>query len=77
MAKMISCRLTKIDSRYLYRFGHFAFQLHGHKVLENKTPTKLLSFCFVLICSHKVSVMVKDKDIMVKSLLFSYYSNNP
>lgn len=45
------------DQQYLDPLCDFALQLFCHKVLEHKTPTKRLSFSFVLLSSHKVSVV--------------------
>lgn len=45
------------DQQYLDPLCDFALQLFCHKVLEHKTPTKRFSFSFVLLSSHKVSVV--------------------
>lgn len=44
-------------SKYLNSLCDFALQLFRHKVLKHKTPPKRLSFSFVLLRSHKVSVV--------------------
>lgn len=56
-------------SKYLDPLCDFAFQVIGHKVLKHKTPTKLLSFSFVFLGSHKVSVEDKTFDLLVGNML--------
>lgn len=63
-----------IISHYLNSLCDFALQLLRHKVLKHKTPTKRLSFSFVLLRSHKVSV-VKEGQVSVYVVLL--LTSNP
>lgn len=48
-------------SQYLNHLSDFTLQLIRHEVLKHKTPAKRFSFRFVLLRSHKVSVVNKSR----------------